>query len=98
MPFARALPVSIRQVGQSTARAVNQWRLVPPELLTALSRSRHFEGPENGIGADFSPWVAACRSLISRQRSESLLRTGANPFDYTSFRRETPRRESRGRC
>lgn len=62
MPFARALPVSIRQVGQSTARAVNQWRLVPPELLTALSRSRHFRPAEG----DFESEVGVANRVRSR--------------------------------
>ena len=67
-------------------------------LLTALSRSRHFGLTESGIGDDFSPWSATCRSLFSRQRTGPPARTVANPSDCMPFRRETPRRESRGFC
>lgn len=59
--------------------------------------------------ADANAWLAAniaadgergltCRSLFSRPRTGPLGRSVANPSDYTPFRREAPRRASRGIC
>jgi len=59
---------------------------------------RHCWTTESGFGDDFEPWIAACRSLFLRLRNGPLGCTAANPSDYTPFRHETPRGESRGTC
>jgi len=73
------IPFSGTSPEQARARPVNQLSLAPQDLLTAFSRSRHFEATESGLSTISGPQVAACRSLFSRRRSGPLGCAAANP-------------------